>query len=337
MTTPRPHADDHAQEQEAWRWLLQRHAAEPGSDERAFQRWLAADPRHPQLYARAEAVWRLSAGPAARLAQEESAVLAEYLARMDAPRRTRRLSGPARRGPTWALATAACLLLALWTGGWWQPARWLGDLRADHVSAPGEIRALTLADGSQLVLDGDSALAVHFDGRERRIELLRGAASFKVVRNGLPFVVRAEGGEARVLGTEFEVRRLRLETRVTVAAGQVAVRAGETDGMPETVLHAGQRVAFANGRLEASETVDSSAALAWRQGWLAFYHAPLGEVLERLGDYYPGRIILLDAELAARRVTGSFPSADPHAVLNALQALLGFRQRELLGRVIVIH
>ena len=57
MTTPRPHADDHAQEQEAWRWLLQRHAAEPGSDERAFQRWLAADPRHPQLYARAEAVW----------------------------------------------------------------------------------------------------------------------------------------------------------------------------------------------------------------------------------------------------------------------------------------
>lgn len=332
MTPPPTSAVSTAQEQEAWRWLLQRHAPDQTLDEPAFQRWLAADPRHPQLYAKAEAVWMLSAEPAARLAEEESAALTEYLARLDAPRRTQR-----RHGPAWSLALAACLLLALWTGGWWQPARWLGDLRADHVSAPGQIRELTLADGSQLVLDGDSALAVHFDGRQRRIELLRGAASFKVLRNGLPFVVRAEGGEARVLGTEFEVRRLPRETRVTVASGQVAVRAGEAADLPQAVLHAGQRVAFADGRLAAPEAVDSSAALAWRQGWLAFYQAPLGEVLERLGDYYPGRILLLDAELAARRVTVSFPSADPHAALNALQAVLGFRQRELFGRVIVIH
>lgn len=332
MTPPPTSAVSTAQEQEAWRWLLQRHAPDQTLDEPAFQRWLAADPRHPQLYAKAEAVWMLSAEPAARLAEEESAALTEYLARLDAPRRTQR-----RRGPAWPLALAACLLLALWTGGWWQPARWLGDLRADHVSAPGQIRELTLADGSRLVLDGDSALAVHFDGRQRRIELLRGAASFKVLRNGLPFVVRAEGGEARVLGTEFEVRRLPRETRVTVASGQVAVRAGEAADLPQAVLHAGQRVAFADGRLAAPEAVDSSAALAWRQGWLAFYQAPLGEVLERLGDYYPGRILLLDAELAARRVTVSFPSADPRAALNALQAVLGFRQRELFGRVIVIH
>lgn len=336
MTPPPTSAVSTAQEQEAWRWLLQRHAPASGCDERAFQRWLAADPRHPEAYAKAEAVWICSAAPAARLAAQESAVLAGYLARMDAPA-SRRRSGPAWRAPAWTVGMAACLLLVLWTGGWWQPQRWLGDLRADYVSAPGEVRELPLADGSRLVLDGDSALAVHFDGRERRIELLRGAASFQVVRNGLPFVVGAEGGEARVLGTEFEVRRLRRETRVTVASGQVAVRAGEAAEQPPAVLHAGQRVAFADGRLTAPEAVDSGAALAWRQGWLAFYQTPLGEVLERLGDYYPGRIILLDTDLAARRVTGSFPSADPHAVLNALQAVLGFRQRELLGRLIVVH
>jgi len=322
-----------AREREAWRWLLQRQAPDGLHDEPAFERWLAADPRHPQVYAQAEAVWTLSAAPAARLAQEESAALAEYLARMDAPRRTPRR----RRGPAWSLATAACLLLALWTGGWWQPEHWLGDLRADYVSAPGEVRELTLADGSQLVLDGDSALAVHFDAQQRQIELLRGAASFKVVRNGLPFVVRAEAGEARVLGTEFEVRRLPRETYVTVASGQVAVRAGEGADLPQAVLHAGQRVAFEGGRLGTPEAVDSNAALAWRQGWLAFYQAPLGEVLERLGDYYPGRILLLDAELAARRVTVSFPSTDPHAALNSLQAVLGFQQRELFGRLIVVH
>lgn len=333
MTQPPTSIVSSAQEQEAWRWLLQRHARAPGYDERAFRRWLTADPCHPKAYARAEAVWMFSAAPAARLAEEESAALGVYLARMDAPKRTARRHS----GSIWALTMAACLLLALWTGGWWQPERWLGDLRADYASAPGEVRELTLADGSHLILDSDSALAVHFDARQRQIELLRGGASFKVARNGLPFVVRAEGGEARVLGTEFEVRRLRRETRVTVASGQVVVRAGEADGMPEAVLHAGQRVAFRGDRLDTPEAVDSSAALAWRQGWLAFYQAPLGEVLERLGNYYPGRILLLDADLAARRVTGSFPSADPRAALNSLQAVIGFQQRELFGRVIVVH
>ncbi|WKN22957.1 FecR family protein [Azotobacter vinelandii] len=349
MTSPPTSAASTVQEREAWRWLVRRHTPpgherpgrdRPGCDERAFERWLAADPRHPEAYARAEAVWICSAAPAARLAEEESAALAGYLARMDAPASRRRgpaSRGPAFRGPAWTLAMAACLLLVLWTGGWWQPQRWLGDLRADYVSAPGQIRELTLTDGSHLVLDSDSALALRFDGRERRVELLRGGAVFKVAHNGQPFVVGAEGGEARVLGTEFEVRRLRRETRVTVATGRVAVRADETAELPQAVLHAGQRVAFADGRLTAPEAVDSGAALAWRQGWLAFYQTPLSEVLERLGDYYPGRILLLDDDLAARRVTGSFPSADPHAVLDSLQAVLGFRQRELLGRVIVIH
>jgi len=323
-----------AREREAWHWLLQRQAPDGDGNEPAFQHWLAADPRHPQLYARAEAVWALSAAPAAQLAQEESAALAVYLARLDAPPRPPRRW---RRSPSWPLAAAACLLLALWSGGWWQPAHWFSDLRADYVSAPGQIRELTLADGSRLVLDGDTALAVHFNAQERQIELLRGAASFSVVRNGLPFVVHAESGTARVLGTEFEVRRLSWETRVTVASGQVAVRAGEGADQPQAVLHAGQRVAFEDGRLGTPEAVDSRAALAWRQGWLAFYQAPLGEVLERLGDYYPGRILLLDSELAARRVTGSFPSTDPRAVLNSLQAVLGFRQRELFGRLIVVH
>jgi len=322
-----------APEREAWRWLLRRQARDAGGDERAFRRWLAADPQHPAAYLQAEAVWLLSATPASRVAQKEAAALQGYLARMDAPARR----GSARRGPAWSLALAASLLLALWTGGWWQPGRWLDGLRADHVSAPGEIRELSLADGSQLVLDGDSALAVHFDAGLRQIELLRGAAAFKVVRNGRPFVVRAADGEARVLGTEFEVRRLEHETRVTVASGQVAVRAGEAPDMPRAVLQAGQRVAFADGRLEAPETVDSAAALAWRQGWLSFYHAPLGEVLERLGDYYPGRILLLDGELAARRVTLSFPSDEPLAALDSLQAVLGFQRRELFGRVILIH
>ena len=80
------------------------------------------------------------------------------------------------------------------------------DLGADYVSAPGQVRTLTLADQSEVTLGADSAIAVNFSGNERHVELRRGVAFFHVTHTGQPFVVDADGGEARVLGTEFEVR-----------------------------------------------------------------------------------------------------------------------------------
>ncbi|HFK1903498.1 TPA: FecR domain-containing protein, partial [Pseudomonas aeruginosa] len=73
-----------------------------------------------------------------------------------------------------------------------------------------------LADGSYLSLDAGSAVRVRIDGGQRRVELLRGAAALRVKRDTLPFVVEAGEGRARVLGTEFEVRRGAGATRVTV-------------------------------------------------------------------------------------------------------------------------
>ena len=63
----------------------------------------------------------------------------------------------------------------------------------------------------------------------------------------------------------------------------------------------------------------------------------LADVVEDLRRYYPGRILLLNEDMAAKRVSGSFPSQDPVAVLNALQAVLGFEQHSLLGRMIVLR
>jgi transmembrane sensor len=64
---------------------------------------------------------------------------------------------------------------------------------------------------------------------------------------------------------------------------------------------------------------------------------PLANVINDLNRYYPGRIILLNDELAAKTVSGSFPSRDPQAVLAALKSVIGFEQFEALGRVIVIR
>ncbi|MGV8327602.1 FecR domain-containing protein, partial [Pseudomonas aeruginosa] len=62
-------------------------------------------------------------------------------------------------------------------GGWWQPGDWLQDWRADYVAAPGQVAEWKLADGSYLSLDAGSAVRVRIDGGQRRVELLRGAAT----------------------------------------------------------------------------------------------------------------------------------------------------------------
>lgn len=315
-------------EQVAWLWLGRLQDTSDPAQREAFHAWLHGAPEHADAYRRAEALWRLSLAPAARLASEEAEELRVLMARMDAPPK------PAYRRWGAGLGLAASLLLATWLGGW-QPLERLRDLGADHVSAPGQVREVTLADGSVLTLDADSAVAVAYGKGERRVELRRGAAFFRVVPGQRPFVVSANGGEARVLGTRFEVRLRGEGAQVTVEQGRVGVRA--SPAAPPHELTAGQQLAYADGQAETVQSVDTAARLAWREGRLTFFRTPLGEVLDELDRYYPGRIVLLDSRLAQTRVSGSFPSQEPAAVLDALQAVVGFQRDELLGRVMILR
>lgn len=322
--TPTP-----AQEQAALAWLSLLHDQPSSADQARFSHWLQADPAHADAYARAQVLWELSEGPARTLADEDALALQRYLNAMNRPRgnSVRRWSG--------ALAMAACLLVMISLGTGWQPSRWLDDLSADYVSAPGEIRTVTLADQSQVTLDADSAIAVDFSGGERHVRVRRGAGFFSVTHTGDPFVVDAEKGQARVLGTQFEVRLQGHGAQVTVLSGRVGVTADKN--AVQQVLTAGQQVSYGEGAAQTLHAVDSEAQLAWRQGWLNYYKSPLADVVEDLRRYYPGRILLLNDQLGQRRVSGSFASKDPQAVLSSLQGVMGFEQHQVLGHLIILR
>ena len=315
-------------------WLSLLHDQPSAADQVRFSRWILADPAHAEAYARAQVMWEISEEPAARLAAEDASALGALLAAMEMPAPVPR----SRRSlPRWGagLAMAASLLLMVGIGLGWQPQRWIDDRGADYVSAPGQLRSVMLADGSLVTLDADSAIAVHFVRGERRVQLRRGAAFFEVTHTGEPFVVDSGRGETRVLGTRFEVRRRGKGAQVTVLSGRVGVRASPE--LPQQMLNAGQRARYDARRTTAAETVDSESQLAWRQGQLNYYRTPLAEVISDLSRYYPGRIVLLNDQLAAKTVSGSFPSRDPEAVLTGLKSVLGFEQYEAFGRVIVIR
>ncbi|MBK4999100.1 DUF4880 domain-containing protein [Pseudomonas sp. S31] len=325
----RQHATHTDPSQAALHWLSRINEQPEQVHSAAFKRWLLADPAHRQAYAEAQALWQRSAAPAARLAEQEHDSLRPYLEAM--------ARAPARR--TWrrhagALAAAACLVLAVGTGAGWHPGFWWQDLQADYSSSDAP-RQLTLADASQVTLDAGSAIAVDFEHGQRRVRLLRGAAFFQVTHTGAPFVVAAGEGEVRVLGTQFEVREQGAGTQVTVRSGRVGVTPAKGQVMRELV--ADQQVAYTQGSAGDIQPVDSASRLAWRQGWLNYYQVPLAQVIEDLQRYYPGRIMLLDGELGQRRVSGSFPTAEPLQALDSLGQVLGFSRHTVLGRFTVVR
>ena len=315
------------QERTALAWLSVLHDQPDSGDQATFSRWLQADPAHAQAYAQAQVLWEMSEVAGSTLADEEALVLQRYLSSMDAPRRRWLPCGSS------GLAVAACLLMMVGVFAGWQPLRWIDDLSADYVSAPGQVRTVVLADQSRVTLDADSAIAVNFSGGERHVQLRRGVAFFHVTHTGEPFVVDADGGEARVLGTEFEVRLQPGGAQVTVLSGRVGVKAGKNAA--QQILTADQQIAYDAGVTDTVHHVDSQARLGWRSGWLSYYKTPLVDVVADLKRYYPGQIVLLNRELGARKISGSFPSQDPQAVLNSLQGVLGFEQHNVLGLIVL--
>ncbi|MCQ4161669.1 FecR domain-containing protein [Roseomonas sp. GC11] len=322
---------DEALRQEAELWLARQRRGLSAPERRAFATWQEQGEAARRAFREAESLWHLAEGPGQRIAAEEAPRLEGWLAAIQAERRRR---GRRRLGA----ATLGALALALGGGGLWleRPGLWQ-DLLADLRTGRGERRLLPLPDGSSALLDADSALALDFGTAERRVTLLRGAAFFTVrpaaESGGRPFVAETAPGSVRVLGTRFEVRLVGGEAIVTLEEGSVAVTPRGEAGQ---ILRPGERLRFGAGGMARPEAVRLDEALSWREGRFAFQAMPLREVLEEIGRYRPGRILLRDPALGETRVSGSLPLDRPDAALRALQSRLGFRLRVVADRLVLV-
>jgi transmembrane sensor len=304
-------------------WFVTLIDAPSPADQAEFEKWVNADPAHLEAYQAIEATWYAMENPGKRMADKEANELSVYLEAMDRAKRGRRTS---RR-----LATLSVVLAGLVAGAvWLERPGLIEDFRADYVTERGERRNIILVDGSSVLLDADSALVAG----ERRVRLIRGGAFFEVVPSSIPFVVEAANGEVRVLGTGFDVRLLQNGASVTLAHGRVSVRTEAQAG--PTVLQPGEQVQFGPEGVAAAHPVALEDALAWRGGRYTFYGARLGDVVEEIGRYRNGRIVIATSALADERVTGSFSLSDTDEALSSLQASVGFAMHRLTSRMIVI-
>lgn len=304
-----------ALDREALDWLV-RLDDQPGDEgvHAAFEAWLESSPAHRTSWdAALDFACTVEAAFPSAIVQDNAPVCDA-----DAPDNVVTLPLPAdlrrpairRWGLVGGLGLAACLTLAF------APEMAL-RLRAQEMTGAGEVRSVSLGDGTRVTLAPGSAMSFDIGAKTRSAHLLRGRAYFDVAHDpARPFRVMADDTVVTVLGTAFEVDGLSGDSTVAVRRGIVAV--DYPGHHPRTVLHRGETVSLeADGKTELG-TMRAERVAGWAQGRMFVKDQPVGEVLDALRPWYGGYMVVRGPGLASRRVTGIYDLRNPEAALTAL-------------------
>lgn len=284
---------------EAARWFVRLQDRSPSADvRREWQQWLGDSAQNRRAWAKVEIV------------QQRFAAVPGHIA---LPALT--VEGQKRRRAMRMCITGAAAVPLTWCMTRYQPWRqWAADIR----TARGEIRLLTLPDGSQIALDTDSALNVAFDNEQRRLVLERGALYVRTTPDpalvARPFIVQTRHGLITALGTEFSVQVSRDSTQVVV--NEHAVRIA-LPGQAPARLQAGYGTHFSSEGVAPADPATGAVFAAWRHGSVVAIDMPMGELVDRLKAYRPGYLVL-DPALAHVKVSGVFPLTHSDRALAAL-------------------
>jgi transmembrane sensor len=312
---------------EAAAWVARLHGPNRTVEvEAGLRRWLKDDPERARAFELLTDTWEKSA------------------------RLQRR---PLERISSWDLAgfrvSFSCAALAMAVTFAFAVIGTLIYLHSDEVITDvGELRTLTLDDGTRVHLNTNTRLLVRYDKQRRDVSLESGEALFEVAKDAdRPFVVTAGQRQIRALGTQFVVREDAQELAVTLVQGKVLVSPPTpTDGTATTVadahastpllsaspaaagqgadtftLNPGERLTFVAAA--GSPKIDRpplERVTAWERGQVALDNTPLADAAAEMNRYSRQRIVVGDTSVAAIHVSGVFQAGDSANFVQALAA-----------------
>ncbi len=300
--------------------------AEP-IEERRLANWRAESRGNEQHFKEVSAIWDWTgtAAPAndagslpAPPTLETIISRADALRRQDIRRRFARGLGRKEIRPWAAAAVIAAVSLGVWIGRLGPATEQV--VGTEYVAASTEAATVALADGSFVRLAPGSRVRFA-EGGELREAWLSGRAFFAVESDTeRPFLVHTDLGEARVLGTRFEMTSENADLKVLVVEGRVAVTA--TNGRAAEVSRGQVARLGANGDFSLETVENVYDLLDWPGGILLFQSTPLPWVLEEVSAHFGVTIGLDDPALTTRTVTAWFGDETLDEVVESLCLLV---------------
>ncbi|MCZ4344127.1 FecR domain-containing protein [Sphingomonadaceae bacterium G21617-S1] len=291
-------------DEQAALWHARLDAADMDWD--AFGLWLDADPRHREAY---DAIALLDADITDH--RDQIATLLPANDRSEAPAKPRGI-GFWRIGGGMAVAAAIAAIVAP------QLPFFATEALVAYRSGAEGTQTLHLKDGSSIILDRNSALAMRKDGSE--IQMAQGSAYFDIKHDpSRTLTIKLGDYEVRDIGTRFDVTRIKDHIAVAVAEGQVTVGPAGSAG---SVLASGHRIDISPRTDEAViRKVDTANIGRWQDGRLVYQNSPLALVAVDLSRY-AGRTVSADPSVADMRVSGVFTIGDGSRLVGQIEALL---------------
>lgn len=325
LTILPPENDAGAPQDQAALWLAYVYSGAATSEGRAkFSSWLERSTANIAAYRNMEQIWRDMVFAGVETMVSIEAAHEQPASNIVAPERRSAsvFSRLGRRGAvaaTMGLAASIVLTLGIWRLEFFDTPS-IGAYR----TAVGEIRTVSLSDGTRVTLAADSAIRTIFSRRRRGVELVAGRAWFDVASNpAKPFTVVAAATNIQVIGTQFDVDRAPRDVRVSVARGvvRVAPLPGPATRNEGIRLIAGQRVVSTlDGRLGPIERFDPANAALWRTGLLIYRDARLSDVVAEVNRYRTNKVTLANERLGEMKITMAVRADQTETLLSGLEA-----------------
>ncbi|MCY4040499.1 MAG: FecR family protein [Gammaproteobacteria bacterium] len=315
-------------------WVAMRSGDSSRSEREQFVDWLQASPENVAEYLELADLWgklgsiRTDADIEQLIAEaHESSNVVEFAPESRAP-------PPVNKRP-WKLYGAVAAVASMFVVAIGALMSW-PEQSGLITTAVGELRSMSLADGSIITLNTRTSLRYAFDDSLRQVELIDGEALFDVAHDlSRPFIVSAGEHEIRALGTSFNVyKKSDIEATVTVLEGRVVVRASALivdervasasdhgqPGEPALVeLTSGEQIHIQPKELRLPVTpVSPDRAAEWTTRRITFENSALRDVVAQFNRYSVSQLLVDDPELADMRLNGVF---EPHSQEDLLAYL----------------
>ena len=292
----------------------------------AWRRAALANERHYRQLVRLLGAARTFAPAARAVPPSVATILARAPHADESPRRSALWWTP------WVVAVAAALVAAVAIEQRVSGGRQHVWGASDISTGASEMATVQLADGSIVRLAPRSRLRFGNDPSARDVTL-DGRAFFVVAKlPDRPFVVHTPLGDARVLGTRFELTTAQDGLRLLVVEGRVALSAASNSVEVRGGEESGVR---GDTALRPRAVPNAERMEQWVGRFLAFQATPLPEVAREVERLYGIRLVLADAVIAARTVKASFTDRPADEVIDALCTVVSARCESMPGMVVM--
>lgn len=319
-------------EQEAAEWImrLQRDNVSP-TDIEGFEKWRAQSTRHKDVFKDLSQFWDGLDFVEQLTDYAKNDASIEPL-RQDRTARTMSLVKRVFKG-----AIAASIIAVISVPTYNYATKENRQFTVSYATEIGEQETIDLPDGSQIILNTNSAVSITYSKLSREIFLSRGEAFFDVEPDkSKPFSVNTDEGIVTAVGTAFSVHLTGGKLDVLVTEGRVALTAPpkpvfeDAVEQPQSItvpqvleVSAGQSAVLDNGvkMIAMVKPLTLEKELDWQDGELSFSGESLEQVIQEISRYTDLTIEISGDDLRAQRIVAHYKVGDVERLFEALNIM----------------